>query len=92
MRGNQVIIILIIPIVTAIVCYVLKSPRLIGYVSLAGIVALAVSAAPDHCGVPVRAGYRGMSGAFSMDALSGYIMGLVLFCKPGLGRLLHQLP
>ncbi len=70
--------ILIIPIVTAVICYALKKARLTGYVSLAGTIALAVSAWPmitSSISAPISA----MGGAFSMDALSGYIMGLVIF-------------
>ena len=72
------IAILIIPIVTAIVCYLLKRPRLIGYASLAGAVSLALYALPtiaESVSAPVAA----MDGAFSLDALSGYIMALVIF-------------
>ena len=71
-------LILIIPIVTAIACYLLKRPRLTGYVSLAGTIALAVSAWPTIT-ASVSAPISAMDGAFSMDALSGYIMGLVIF-------------
>ncbi len=70
--------ILLIPIITAIVCYAVKKARLIGYVSLVGIIALAVRAYPlvaASLGGPVAA----MGGALSMDALSGYIMALVIF-------------
>ncbi len=72
------IAILIIPIVTAVACYLLKNPRVIGYVSLAGVAALAVYAYPTIAASlsgPVSAA----EGAFSMDALSGYIMAIVLF-------------
>ena len=72
------ITILIIPIVTAVICYVLKKARLTGYVSLAGTIALAVSAWPTIT-ASVSAPISAMDGAFSMDALSGYIMGLVIF-------------
>lgn len=69
---------LIIPVVTAIVCYNITKPRIVGYVSLAGVLALAGAAYPV-----VTASFRGpvsaLNGAFSMDALSGYIMALVLF-------------
>ena len=70
--------ILIIPIVTAIVCYNVRMPRLIGYVSLAGTALLAIVAFPlirASLSAPVAEFY----GAFSMDALSGYIMALVIF-------------
>ena len=72
------IVILIIPIVTAIICYNIWNPRVVGYVSLAGTIALVVAAFPVIAAslvAPVSA----MNDAFSMDALSGYIMALVLF-------------
>ena len=72
------IVILIIPIVTAIVCYALKNARLTGYVSLAGTIALAVSAWP-MIAASISAPIAAMDGALSMDALSGYIIGLVIF-------------
>jgi hydrogenase-4 component F len=73
-----VIAILAIPIVTAIICYNMRSPRVVGYVSLAGTIALVVSAYPvivASLSSPVSA----LNGTLSMDALSGYIMALVLF-------------
>jgi len=70
--------ILVIPIVTAIICYNLRAPRLIGYVSLAGAAALAVVAFP-LIRASLSAPVAGFYGAFSMDALSGYIMALVIF-------------
>jgi hydrogenase-4 component F len=72
------IAILIIPIVTAIICYVLRNARLIGYVSLVGTAALALYAYP-MIAASIAAPVAAMGGAFSMDALSGYIMGLVIF-------------
>ncbi len=53
-------------------------PRIVGYVSLAGAVALAVTAFPT-----IKASLSGsvsaLNDTFSMDALSGYIMALVIF-------------
>jgi hydrogenase-4 component F len=72
------IAILFIPIVTAFICYVLGNARLIGYVSLAGTAVLALYAYPTVA-ASVEAPIAAMGGAFSMDALSGYIMGLVIF-------------
>ncbi len=72
------IVLLIIPIITAIVCYNLRNPRVVGFVSLAGVTALALYAFPmiaASMAGPVSA----LDGAFSMDALSGYIMALVIF-------------
>ena len=40
------ILILCIPVVTALICYLLKSERLTGYISLAGAAALACAALP----------------------------------------------
>jgi hydrogenase-4 component F len=72
------ILILIIPVVTAFICYMLKSAKLVGYVSLAGAVALASAALPvimSAISTPIEM----MNGVFYMDALSGYIMALVIF-------------
>jgi hydrogenase-4 component F len=73
-----VIAILIIPIVTAIICYVLKNARLIGYVSLAGAIALATYAYPTIT-ASIDGPVSAAEGALSMDALSGYIMAIVIF-------------
>ncbi len=70
--------ILAVPIITAVICYNIRHPRIIGYVSLAGVAALVLFALPvitDSLAGPVSA----LNGAFSMDALSGYIMALVIF-------------
>ncbi len=72
------IALIIIPIVTAVICYNIWNPRLAGYVSLAGTIALVAAAFPvitASLAGPVSA----WNDAFSMDALSGYIMALVLF-------------
>ena len=72
------ILILIIPVATAFICYMLKSAKLVGYVSLAGAVALASAALPvimSAISTPVEM----MNGVLYMDALSGYIMSLVIF-------------
>ncbi len=72
------IAILVIPIVTAIICYNIWNPRVVGYVSLAGVVALVIAAFPV-----ITASFAGpvsaLNEAFSMDALSGYVMSLVIF-------------
>jgi hydrogenase-4 component F len=72
-----VLIILLIPLATALVCYLLKSPRLIGYANLAGIVALAAYAAPVIVGA-VSTPIASANGALFMDAFSAYIMGLMI--------------
>jgi len=74
---TNVLIILLIPLLTAMACYVVRSPRLIGYVNLIGIVALAAYAAPIIVGaasVPASAA----NGVLYMDAFSAYIMGLMV--------------
>ena len=70
--------ILIIPVLTAIICYNVRNPRVVGYVSLAGVVALAWYAF-SFIAAALTAPVSDLSGAFSMDALSGYIMALVIF-------------
>ena len=59
-------------------CYVLKNARLIGYASLVGVAALAAYAYPTIA-ASIAGPVSAVGGAFSMDALSGYIMGLVIF-------------
>ena len=69
---------LIIPVVTALICSLLKSARITGYVSLAGTAALAVAALPVIISAfagPVET----LRGVLYADALSGYIMALVIF-------------
>ncbi len=69
--------ILIIPIVTAIICYNISKPRVVGYVSLAGIAATAAVAIPVIV-ASLTATVTALNNEFSMDALSGYIMALVI--------------
>jgi hydrogenase-4 component F len=69
--------ILALPIITAIICYNVKNPRVVGYVSLAGVLVLLASSLPVIA-ASMSASVSDMSGAFSMDALSGYIMTLVI--------------
>ncbi len=70
--------ILVIPIITAIICYNVRNPRVVGYLSLAGAVALAWYAF-SFIAASLTASVSDLSGMFSMDALSGYIMALVIF-------------
>ncbi len=70
--------ILIIPVITAVVCYNITKPRIVGYVSLAGAVALAVTAFPT-IDASLSGSISALNDTFSMDALSGYIMALVIF-------------
>jgi hydrogenase-4 component F len=71
------ITILLIPVVTAIICYLLKGHRLTGYVSMAGSLLLALASIP----VIRDAFSSGISeaGLLYMDGLSAYIMSLVIF-------------
>lgn len=72
------VLILITPLVTAFICYMLKSAKLVGYVSLAGAVALASVALPVIMSA-ISTPAEMMNGVLYMDALSGYIMALVIF-------------
>ncbi|HUI66599.1 MAG TPA: proton-conducting transporter membrane subunit [Nitrospirota bacterium] len=69
--------ILIIPVVTAFICYVLRNARLIGYASLVGTAALALCAYPTVT-ASISTPVADLGGALSMDALSGYIMAIVI--------------
>ena len=72
------ILILFIPVVTALICSLLKSPKLVGYVSLTGSIAV-ISAALPVIMTAISTPVEMMNGVFYLDALSGYIMALVLF-------------
>lgn len=72
------IAILLIPIITAIICYMLKDSRIIGFVSLIGAIVLAVFSVP-WIGSSISSPIEAMNGTLYMDALSGYIMALVIF-------------
>ncbi len=72
------VLILAIPVVTAVICFLVKSPKLVGYISLAGAVALASAALPVIVSV-ISTPAEMMNGVLYMDALSGYIMALVIF-------------
>jgi len=72
------VLILSIPVVTAVICYLLKSPKLVGYASLAGAAALAFAALPVIISA-ISSPAEMMNGVLYMDALSGYIMALVIF-------------
>lgn len=69
-------LILVLPIVTALCCYILRGHRMTGYMSLVGMVVLAGGALPlmlDAFHSPLYS-----SDLFYMDSLSAYIMALVL--------------
>jgi len=70
--------ILLIPLVTAALCYLLKSPRGIGYASMSGAVVLSAVSLPTILSV-VSFPAEMMNGMLYMDALSGYIMAMVIF-------------
>ncbi|MFN3479024.1 MAG: proton-conducting transporter membrane subunit [Thermodesulfovibrionales bacterium] len=71
------ILVLLIPIITALTCYMLKGHRITGYASLAGAILLSGSSIPLILGAyysPLR-----LAGLFYIDGLSAYIMALVVF-------------
>jgi hydrogenase-4 component F len=72
------VLILSIPVITAAICFLVKNPKLVGYISLAGAVALASAALPVIISV-ISTPAEMMNGVLYMDALSGYIMALVIF-------------
>lgn len=72
------IYILLIPLITAVICYSLRDPRLSGYVSLGGSIVLSIVALPlvrDAFTSPLMT----LNGNLYMDGLSAYIMSLVIF-------------
>ncbi|MDH4162396.1 MAG: hydrogenase 4 subunit F [Nitrospirota bacterium] len=70
--------VLLIPIITAVLCYLVKSPRFIGYVSLAGMSVLVVAAA-RLIAASLAAPVYELQEALFMDAFSAYVMALMLF-------------
>ncbi len=72
------ILILSIPVITAVVCYMLKSQKIIGYVSLTGAAALTIFSMPAIVS-SISSPIEMMNDMLYMDALSGYIMALVIF-------------
>lgn len=72
------ITILLIPVITSLLCYLVKNDRVTGYLSLGGSAALAAFSVPliaSSVSSPVEM----MNGMLFMDALSAYIMGLIVF-------------
>jgi len=69
---------LLIPLLTSIACYPVRNARLIGYVSLAGSIALAAAAFPVIA-ASLEQPLGASGGMFYMDALSGYVMAIVIF-------------
>ena len=82
------IAILLIPLVSSTLCYLLKSPRGIGYASMSGAVVLAAVSLPTILSV-VSSPAEIMNGMLYMDALSGYIMAMVVFL--GLASALYSI-
>jgi len=71
------ITLLLIPLVTGIVCFFIPKPKLIGYISFLGSLVLAGFTAVTISNVfSVQAVKEGI---FYVDALSGYIMAIVVF-------------
>ena len=70
--------ILLIPVITAVTCYILSNTRLISYISALGAVVLAIFSIPTIVS-SVSAPIEMMNGMLYMDALSGYIMALIIF-------------
>ncbi|MBI4654347.1 MAG: hydrogenase 4 subunit F [Nitrospirae bacterium] len=71
------IAILLIPVITAIICYALKNHKLISYMSLIGVIILAVFSIPIITS-SVSSPIISLNSILYMDALSGYIMALVI--------------
>jgi hydrogenase-4 component F len=74
---NGVIALLLIPVATAFICYLLRNEKLIGYVSLAGSVLLAGFSVPIVFSA-VSLPFELMNGMLYMDSLSAYIMAIVI--------------
>lgn len=72
---------LIIPLITAVICYLMKGHRLTGYMSLAGSILLVLISIP-LLRVATTAHFPANiseAGIFYMDGLSAFIMGIVIF-------------
>ncbi|MEK6776762.1 MAG: hydrogenase 4 subunit F [bacterium] len=70
--------VLIIPLTTALACYALRRTRWTGYAGLAGAVSLTVFSIPAVVS-SISSPMEGMGGMLYMDALSAYMMSLVVF-------------
>ncbi|MBI5408601.1 MAG: hydrogenase 4 subunit F [Nitrospirae bacterium] len=82
------IAILLIPLITSLFCWLLRKDRYIGYVSLAGSLVLAGFAASLIIS-SVSSSVEAINGTLYMDALSGYIMAMVVFL--GLASALYSI-
>ena len=72
------ITILLVPLVTAGLCFLLTKPKGVGYANLFGAVMLAAVSLPTILSV-VSSPAEMLNGMLYMDALSGYIMAMVIF-------------
>lgn len=72
------IILLLIPVITSALCYLIKNARMTGYVSLAGSVILVLTAITPVVS-SLSSPLEMMEGMLYMDALSAYIMAMVIF-------------
>ncbi len=70
--------VLLIPIITASMCFLVRNRRAVEYISVFGVVALAASAVP-RINASLSAPEYFMGGALFMDALSAYMMAVVVF-------------
>ena len=70
--------VLLIPLITAFACYAIKSTRWMGYTSLAGALSLTAFSIPTAVS-SISSPMEWMGGIFYMDALSAYMMALVVF-------------
>ncbi|GAB4414126.1 MAG: hydrogenase 4 subunit F [Thermodesulfovibrionales bacterium] len=76
--NGVMIAILLTPIITAVICYMLKGYRPIGYVNLMGAVVLTLFGVPTIIS-SISSPIEIMNGMLYMDALSGYIMAMIIF-------------
>lgn len=70
--------VLLIPLITALACYTLRRTPWTGHAGLAGVVSLAVFSIPAVVS-SISSPMEGMDGMLYMDALSAYMMALVVF-------------
>jgi hydrogenase-4 component F len=80
--------ILLIPLATAFLCYMLRNARALGYVSLIGSVVLAAVSVPTVI-LSISSPVEAVSGVLYMDAVSGYIMAMVIIL--GLASALYSI-
>lgn len=71
------IALLLVPVFTALICYLLKNEKFIGYVSFAGSLLLTVLSVPVVFSTASSPAWS-MDGMLYMDSLSAYIMAIVI--------------